>query len=316
MAPGVGRARRLASQLLGRLDDRTGQDRELDQVRFAIGQLHSRMVRGARFDRLRDAEFRVFSQFGEDGIIQYLLGQVPVANDVFVEFGVQDYRESNTRFLLMNDNWRGLILDGGTEHVAFVRSDPIGWRHTIDARRAFVTRENINSLLETAGVTGDIGLLSIDIDGNDYWVLDAIEVVQPRILIVEYNSTFGPDAAVSVPYDPAFDRMKAHSSGLYWGASLSALTLAAERKGLALVGSNSAGNNAFFVRREVLGSVSPVAPRDAWVDARFRESRTSDGRLSFASSRDRRLTLISDALLVDVASGAGLSVGDLPVQAP
>src|SRR5207247_4732381 len=146
-----------------------------------------------------------------------------------------------------------------------VRSDPIGWRHWIDARSAFVTRDNINAKIVAAGRSGDMGLLSVDIDGNDYWVLEAIEVVSPRILIVEYNSTFRPDAAVTIPYDPAFDRTRARPSNLYWGASLAAVAMAADQKGLLLVGSNSAGNNAFFVRRDLLGDLRPLQPSEAWV---------------------------------------------------
>ena len=282
---------------------------DVDRILLAIGRMESRRVRSERYENLADAEFRIFSQFGEDGIIQYLVGKVPIEHETFVEFGVDDYRESNTRFLLSNDNWRGLILDGGTAHVDYVRSDPIGWRHWIDARSSFVTRNNINAEIAAAGISGDIGLLSVDIDGNDYWVLEAIEVVSPRILIVEYNSTFGPDAAVTIPYDPAFDRTRAHPSNLYWGASLAAVAMAADQKGLLLVGSNSAGNNAFFVRRDLLGDLRPLQPSEAWVDARFRESRGEAGNLTFIAGREQRLAAIADMTLVDVRTGTRTTVG-------
>ncbi len=281
-----------------------GGSLDVERVQLAIGRHESRHVRSGPFARLCDAEFRVFSQFGEDGIIQYLIHRTRIEHEVFVEFGVADYRESNTQFLLCNDNWRGLILDGGTRHIDFVRSNPIGWRHTIDARSVFVTRDNINETIADAGLSGDIGLLSIDIDGNDYWVLDSLAVVSPRILIVEYNSTFGPDAAVSVPYDPGFNRTRAHHSNLYWGASLAALALAADRKNLAFVGSNSAGNNAFFVRRDVLGELPTVTPQEGWVDARFRESRDTEGNLTYIGRRTARIAAIADLPLVDVRTGA------------
>jgi hypothetical protein len=281
---------------------------DLEHLRLALGRHESRIVKSKHYERLRDAEFRVFSQFGEDGIIQYLISKVPIEHDVFVEFGVEDYSESNTRFLLCNDNWRGLILDGGISHITFIGSNDLGWRHTIDAQSVFVTRDNINETIAAAGISGDIGVLSVDIDGNDYWVLDAITVVSPRILIAEYNSTFGPDAAVSVPYDPEFDRTKAHYSNLYWGASLAALCLAADRKGLAFVGSNSAGNNAFFVRRDLLGDLRPLTPQEGWVDARFRESRDTDGNLTYLSGRAARVAEIADMPLVDVATGAMTTV--------
>ncbi|MEI6624661.1 MAG: hypothetical protein WCP28_22460, partial [Actinomycetes bacterium] len=172
-----------------------------------------------------------------------------------------------------------------------------------------ITQDNINTAIAGAGIAGDIGLLSVDIDGNDYWVLDAIDVVSPRILVAEYNSTFGPDAAVSVPYDPSFDRTKAHHSNLYWGASLAALCLAADRKGLAFVGSNSAGNNAFFVRRDVLGVLPTLTPQEGWVDARFRESRDAAGTLTYIGGRAARIAVIADQPLVDVSIGALTTVG-------
>jgi hypothetical protein len=283
--------------------------RDIEQLQVALGRRESRIVKSGHFERLRDAEFRVFSQFGEDGIIQYLISKVPIEHDIFVEFGVADFSESNTRFLLCNDNWRGLILDGGTSHIEFIRSNDLGWRHTIDARSVFVARENINETIAEAGISGDIGLLSVDIDGNDYWVLEAINVVSPRILIVEYNSTFGPDAAVTVPYDPGFDRTRAHHSNLYFGASLSALCLAAGHKNLAFVGSNSAGNNAFFVRRDLLGDLRALTPQEGWVDARFRESRDPEGKLTHIGPRAQRIAAIADLPLVDVASGALTTVG-------
>ena len=279
-----------------------------DEARLALGRVEARSARVARYDRLAEAEFRVFSQFGEDGIIQYLLGRVPIENDQFIEIGVQDYRESNTRFLLCNDNWRGLILDGGSAHIDFIRSNSIGWRHAIDARTAFITRDNVNEVIADAGLSGDIGLLSIDIDGNDYWVLEAVDIVSPRILIVEYNSTFGPNATVTVPYDPAFNRTIAHASGLYWGASLAAICHVAERKGFAFVGSNSAGNNAFYVRGDLLRDLQRLEASEGWVDARFRESRDSDGRLSYVDGRRARVDVIGSLPLIDVVTGEETTV--------
>jgi hypothetical protein len=304
-----GKRMRGLPRVRGKRAGRAHLARELEALRLAIGGMESRAVRTADYDRLTEAEFRVFSQFGEDGIIQYLLGRVPIANDVFVEFGVEDYSESNTRFLLCHDNWRGLILDGGTAHIDFIRTHDLGWRHAIDAKSAFITRENINELIAGSGITGDIGMLSVDLDGNDYWVLDAIEIVSPRILIVEYNSTFGPAAAVTIPYTPTFQRTKAHFSNLYWGASLAALAAVADRKGLALIGSNSAGNNAFFVRRDVLGDLREVKPESAWVDARFRESRDSAGRLTYVGSRGERVAAIADQPVVDITTGLSTTVG-------
>jgi hypothetical protein len=284
--------------------------RELDALRVQLGGLESRSVATLPPNGLRNAEFTVFSQFGEDGILQFLVQRVPIENEIFVEFGVEDYHESNTRFLLVHDNWRGLIIDGGTTHVEFLRATGLGWRHHIDAVTAFIDRENIDGLIRSTGIEGDIGVLSVDIDGNDYWVLERIDVVSPRILIVEYNSVFGPEAAITVPYDPGFVRGEQHPSWLYWGASLAALTRLADRKGYALVGGNRAGNNAFYVRRDVLGELPEVSVEEAYAPSRFRESRGPDGELSYISDHRDRLTLFADRSVWDLDREANITVGE------
>src|SRR6266404_297437 len=186
--------------------------RELNQLRADLDALKilaaQPMVQKIRdeisFPSLRDAEFKVFSQFGDDGIIQYLIHRLAPLPDSFVEFGVENYRESNTRFLLLNNNWRGLVMDSDEDSIRYIQKDDVSWRHTLTAHCAFINRDNINDLLAEAGFTGEIGLLSIDIDGNDYWVWEKLEVVDPVIVIVEYNSIFGSDLAVTIPYDPKF----------------------------------------------------------------------------------------------------------------
>jgi len=258
---------------------------------------------------LREAEFKVSSQWGDDGIIQYLIQQAGVTSQTFVEFGVQDYRESNTRFLLMNDNWRGLVIDGDPNYVASIRADDIYWRYDLSSLAAFITKENINDLIKGAGFAGPLGILSVDIDGNDYWVWEAINVVDADIVIVEYNSVFGPRRTVSVPYDPAFVRQNAHSSYLFWGCSLAALCLLAERKGYVFVGCNSNGNNAYFVKASRAANLVALTPEQGYVESRFRESRDEQGRLSFVGGADR-FALIADTTVVNVATLETCRLGD------
>ena len=261
---------------------------EIDSLKILAAQPLIQNIRnGQSFASLREAEFKVFSQFGDDGIIQYLIHHLAPLPDSFVEFGVENYRESNTRFLLLNDNWRGLVLDRDQNRIEQIQNDKIYWRHTLTAKQAWITRDNINELLRGGGFSGEIGLLSIDIDGNDYWVWEKLDVVDPVIVIVEYNSIFGPNLAVTIPYDPEFTRLKAHYSGQFWGASLSALTLLANRKGYSLVGCNSAGNNAYFVRRDKLDNLRALAAKEAFVDARWRDSRDQNGRLTHLTGKER-----------------------------
>jgi hypothetical protein len=237
--------------------------------------------------------------------------RVPIEQRVFVEFGVEDYRESNTRFLLVHDGWRGLVIDGDSAHRRFLEASGLAWRRSIDAVTAFVDRDNIDGLIRAAGVEGDIGLLSVDVDGNDLWVLEAIESVSPRILVIEYNSMFGHDLAVSVPYDPSFVRSEKHYSHLYWGASLAALAAAAGRKGYALVGGNRAGNNAFFVRRDLLGAIPERTVAAVWAPAQFRESRGRNGELTYLGDDREKLRLMRDLPLVDVPAGRTRTIADL-----
>jgi hypothetical protein len=237
--------------------------------------------------KLTDYEFKIFSQWGEDGIIQYLVHNIEIKNKVFIEFGVENYEEANTKFLLMRDNWRGLIIDSSQKNIDSIKESELSWRYDLKVKTGFITAENIDDLIKQENIEGEVGLLSIDIDGNDYWVWEKIEVVQPVIVIVEYNSVFGKDSVVTVPYDKEFERHKKHYSGLYWGASLGAFVYLAEKKGYAFVGSNSAGNNAFFVRKDRLGNIKAVTAEEGYVESKFRDSRNKDGDLDFASGAKR-----------------------------
>jgi hypothetical protein len=283
---------------------------EVDGLKAQVGALQAAQLAQLGPADVRAAEFKVFSQFGEDGIIQHLIRHVPIERDVFVEFGVADYSESNTRFLLVNDNWRGLVIDGGTSHQAFLKRTGLDWRHHIDALSAFIDRDNIDGLIRGAGIEGDIGLLSIDVDGNDLWILERISAVSPRVLAVEYNATFGPEAAVTVPYDPGFQRSAAHSSNLYWGASIAGLERVARGRGYTLVAGNRAGNNVFFVRDDVLGPLKPLTAAEAWAPSRFRESRGADGSLTYVGDREERLRIIRDMPLWDVEAERETTVAE------
>lgn len=261
---------------------------------------------------LRQSEFRVFSQFGDDGIIQYLISRIhlPSAEHRFIEFGVENYREANTRFLLLNDNWSGLVMDGSENYVSNIRSEQIYWRNDLTALARFITRENINSIIKEAGFSGRLGLLSIDVDGNDYWIWEALTVVDPAIVIVEYNGIFGGSESVTIPYQEDFVRQNTHYSYLYWGTSLPALCHLATRKGYVWIGCNTAGNNAYFVRNEYASAfLLPTLPAD-FVAAKFREARDRDGRLAYVGQREG-YELIKELPVWDVIEDRMRLVGDL-----
>src|SRR5438552_11289332 len=111
----------------------------------------------------RKVGFKVFSQWDEDGIIQYLINKIPIENRTFIEFGVENYEESNTRFLLLNNHWQGLVLDASAADIRHIQTDRIYWEFDLQAKCTWITRDNINSLLTEGGFSNDVGLLSIDI---------------------------------------------------------------------------------------------------------------------------------------------------------
>jgi hypothetical protein len=237
-----------------------------------------------------DVEFSVFSQFGDDGIIQWLIHRLSGLCETFIEFGVEDYHEANTRFLLVNDNWRGLVMDSSNRNIKAIRRDPISWRHDLQSKCAFVTAENIDQLLLDHGFEGDVGLLHIDIDGSDYWVWRGLTAVRPAIAIIEYNSVFGAERAITVPYDPKFSRGRPFSN-LYFGASLPALCDLAGTNGYDFIGSNSAGNNAYFVRSDLQHGLKPLTAAEGYVVSKFADSRDSKGRLTYLRGEQRLASL-------------------------
>ncbi|CAN5139191.1 hypothetical protein BH23BAC1_BH23BAC1_00970 [soil metagenome] len=233
------------------------------------------------------AEFKVFSQWGDDGIIQFLIDYLQIEEKSFVEFGVESYREATTRFLLMNNNWRGLLMDGSHHNINLIKGQDLYWRYDLTVHDVLVTKENINELFINNNFTGEIGLLHIDIDGNDYWVWKEINEVNPVIVIIEYNSVFGHQNAWTVPYDPKFYRTNYHKSNLYFGSSLMSLCDIGDEKGYYFVGCNSSGNNAYFVRKDKIENLKPLDAEKGYVLSRFRESRDIKGKPNYLNGNNR-----------------------------
>ena len=249
---------------------------------------------------LKEVEFKVYSQWGEDGIIQYLIQILPILNKTFIEFGVQDYTEANTRFLLEADNWSGMIMDGSKENMDTVRREDIYWRYDLNAVPVFITRENINTLLLKSGFDRDLGILSIDIDGNDYWVWKEINVMQPRIIICEYNPIFGKKEEVTTIYKADFDRTREHYSNLLFGASLQALISLGKEKGYTFIGTCSNAANAFFVRNDLIKYLPKELLIDQpWYEHKSRQARDEKGNLLFLT-HEEEWELIQDCTIWDI----------------
>ena len=261
----------------------------------------------SRIKDLQNAEFRVFSQWGEDGILDWIFSRIPDINKSFVEFGVQNYRESNTRCLLMAEKWRGLVIDGAINNIENIRSQDIFWRHDLHAKCAFIDRDNINELISGSGFKGELGLLSIDIDGNDYWVWRAVEVISPVVVVCEYNAVLGDILPLTIPYAADFYRTRSHHSNLYFGASIRALVKLGESKGYVFVGTTLSGCNAFFVRRDHASKITSELDKVLAHPSSVRESRDENGRLTFVGGEARQ-KIISHLPFVDPLSGKCLDL--------
>ncbi|MCL2682700.1 MAG: hypothetical protein FWE63_04340 [Bacteroidales bacterium] len=236
-----------------------------------------------------DFEFKIFSQWGDDGLIQYLIKNVKIENKIFIEFGVEDYSESNTRFLMMNNNWGGFVMDGSEKNMKKLRNRDWFWKYSLKCKSVFITKENINNLLASTGYK-NIGLLHIDLDGNDAHILTEIDLseLNPSIIIMEYNAVFGKERAITVPYDENFMRTQKHYSNLYFGASLAAITHIANDKGYGLIGCTLAGNNAYYVRRDLLNEIiKEKTIENAFIMSKSRESRKENNALSYLDGDER-----------------------------
>lgn len=289
----ISKARQVIGVIL-RINDK------FDEIKINQGLILSKLNINQLAKNIHEYEFKVFSQWGEDGIIQHLINTIEIKNKTFIEFGVEDFFESNCRFLLMKDDWKGFVIDGSSAHIQRLKNSYFYWKHDLTAVDKFITRENINEILETSNFDEDLGILSIDLDGNDYHILEAIKNFKPRILICEYNPYYGNTRKITIPYQADFYRTKAHHSNLYWGASLAAIAYLANVKGYSLVGTTSTGCNAFFVRNDLLNDkLRVLSVGEGYSPGNFRESRDEESNLTFVP-HDKRLDIIRGLPVLEV----------------
>lgn len=213
----------------------------------------SRRYGGDRPDIPDDApltgfELRAFSQNGEDGVLLELLRRAGEGSRTFVEFGAGDGRENSTLFLADVLGWAGLYIEGDAARAARLQAKYADT--AIEVKCEIVTPDTIDDIFESAGVPAEPDVLSIDVDGPDYWIWSGLRRHRPRILLIEYNASLGTGSALVQPRDRQddFDRTA------YGGASITALRSLGARKGYRLVHTEMTGNNAFFVRDDQPGT--------------------------------------------------------------
>jgi hypothetical protein len=224
-------------------------------------------------------EYSYLSQNGEDGIIRFIFSEIGFASRRFVEFGFGP-TQCNSLRLILRERFQGLLMDGSIENCDFFnRASRKFGLDGVQAFRTFLTRENLNQTILDHGISGDIDFLSLDVDGNDYWLWEALDCASPRVACIEYNAGIGPSLSWSVPYDPEFERYAKHPSGFFHGASLKALESLGKRKGYCLKGCDSTGTNAFFLREDVVTPALPTLtaaeayrPHQNWLGRGFSEA--------------------------------------------
>jgi hypothetical protein len=212
--------------------------------------------------------YKMYSQNDEDGIIREIFNRIGATNKVFVEFGIGNGLENNTLALLF-DGWNGLWIEASSESVMAIRKNMPRIIHSgkLKVIESFITRKNINDLIFPSVNHREIDLLSIDIDGNDFHVLDAITCILPRVIVIEYNAKFVPP----VIYCMEYNETHTWEQDDFVGSSLKFLEVKLAEKGYCLVGCNLIGVNAFFVRKDLVADkfLEPFSAERHYEQARY-----------------------------------------------
>ncbi len=214
---------------------------------------------------LQRYEYSWLSQNGEDGIIRHLFSEIAYESRFFVEFGF-GAGQCNALRLIVHEQFRGLMMDGSAEQCYFFNRVAAKLNMPdVKAVHSFIDLDNLESLIRDNHVPRDIDFLSIDVNGNDYWFWKKLSVISPRVVCIEYNAGLGPERSCTIPYAADFDRFSVHPSGFFAGASLAALETLGKDKGFRLLGCDSTGTNAFFLRDDIATPQFPtLTAREAY----------------------------------------------------
>ena len=273
------------------------------KINIGLLTSHAMSARKHSMKDLWDAEFRVFSQFGEDGIVDLLLDELQISKPRIMEIGAGDFSECNSRFALHKRNCSAYLVDMREDLQRGLQESEIRWKASVAVEIAKIDEKNIKDIESRAiRFLKYIDVISLDIDGIDFWIAQHINWNGIKIAIVEYNPVFGAKLSVSIPKDTFSSRFEHHYSGLVYGASLLAWIEFFASKDMRFVGTNRAGNNAFFVSSSLAGNLPfrlpDMSQLDAYVDWQIRDSRNQDQTLSSLSLEQAR-NLISGVELID-----------------
>lgn len=252
----------------------------LDRSRLSV-------LQGIRADR-----FPMLSQHEEAGYLLALFTHIGEGTRRFVDIGC-GVNGGNCGFFALEAGWSGLLVD---EAPQCIREVEVLYRGTAAKTLQWsVTPDNVNRLFSEHGFGADVDLFSLDVDGPDYWVWQGLTAVQPRVVVLEYNSTFGPTAAVTIPYDREFDnRTLKGVDRLYFGASLTALTRLSARKGYRLIATDDSGANAIYLRHDVAAHIPAATPEQAfrWLPKHRNQVLKIGDALTYFNDRGLPLTTV------------------------
>ena len=258
---------------------------------------------------LGDVEFSVFSQFGEDGIISWLTNQIPNISSVFLEVGTQDYWESNTRFLVHSRNWKGYLIEASLSDVNKIKKQSIYWKKDLKVINEFINCDNINNIITKNLGSKNLGLFSLDIDGNDYWILKEAKI-EADIVVCEYNPIFGDLHELTIPYNKDFSRKKKHYSNLFFGCSIWALIQLMKKKDYEFIGTNTQGMNAFFVSKKNFKYFENKIREKKIHFPLTKEGRDENGKLNYKKFYEN-IKLIENEKILDLKNEQIKKISDL-----
>ena len=255
-----------------------------------------------KIETLDQVDYKVFSQNGEDGIIQYLIKSLKLKNIKFVEIGTEDYIESNTRYIFETMRCDGLIIDPLSNLEKKIKANLRNfWKNNLKICNNFVNSQNIIKILKRNEFQNDIDLFSIDIDGIDYWIIKELRPEISKIFVAEYNPYFGPELEITVPNIKNFNRNSYHYSNLCWGVSLKSLIKIMVEKNYTFVGTNNFRNNAFFISNQYINQIKIRKPNiknlSEFTDAKYNENRNKLGNLTYLHEK---LSIIKDCEVINL----------------
>ncbi len=279
----------------------------IPSIKFSIGLSHITIMRKnyKKIKNINDLEYKVFSQNGEDGIIDYLLHSLKIYKPKFIEIGVGDYKECNSRFIFERTSPKGLIIDNIKNFKNKVKKNVKLWRGDLTILEKTINSKNIIKTLKDQNFFNNIDLFSLDIDGIDYWVLEKLPKNFSKIVVLEFNSNFGSDKEISVPNIDNFHITKYHYSNLCWGASLKAYIKLMKKKNYIFLGADLHSINAFFIQKKYLKRINLSVPGNKSIrtfsTSNVRDSRTKNNNLSYLSGNEK-IKAIKNCKVVDLST--------------